>query len=62
MTHLMRSDTCAILNPDLISKLDGRLRRNEKKKILCLFFNEKALKEPAGRNRMGLSDLTDIHQ
>lgn len=60
----MRSETYAILNPDLISKLAGR-----KGQILCLFvvvfFNEKkkkALKEAPGRLRMGLSDLNDICQ
>lgn len=48
MTYLMRSDTCAILNPDLISKLDGRLRRNGKKNkkrsYVFFFFNEKSTK------------------
>lgn len=45
MTYLMRSDTWAILNPDLISKPDGRLRRNKKNKHF--FLMKKALEEPA---------------
>lgn len=59
LTHLR------YLNPELVSKPDGHLRKNTKittRDLMFVFLMKKIRKYPAGRNRMGLSDLTGIHQ